>query len=116
MPNAIVEEVERTEFGRSKYLTELRSQNFVACPRGNGIDTHRLWETLYMGGFPIVQKHPALSSLVANLPVVVVNSWEEILDRNFLEAEWDRLSVLRSNFDVLRASFWKREIMEVAAR
>lgn len=27
---------------------------FVACPRGNGIDTHRLWETIYRGSIPIL--------------------------------------------------------------
>jgi hypothetical protein len=29
---------------------------FVAAPRGNGVDTHRFWETLYRGGIPIVEK------------------------------------------------------------
>lgn len=28
---------------------------FIASPRGNGIDTHRFWETLYRGSIPIVK-------------------------------------------------------------
>lgn len=29
--------------------------HFIASPRGNGIDTHRFWETLYRGSIPIVK-------------------------------------------------------------
>lgn len=28
---------------------------FIASPRGNGVDTHRFWETLYRGSIPIVK-------------------------------------------------------------
>jgi hypothetical protein len=28
---------------------------FIASPRGNGIDTHRFWETLYRGSIPVVK-------------------------------------------------------------
>lgn len=30
-------------------LARMAAHRFVMCPRGNGIDTHRLWETLYLG-------------------------------------------------------------------
>lgn len=42
---------------RTSMLTSsLRSSMFAfsACPRGNGLDTHRFWETLYRGGIPVV--------------------------------------------------------------
>jgi hypothetical protein len=29
--------------------------SYIAAPRGNGIDTHRLWETLYRGAIPLVR-------------------------------------------------------------
>lgn len=37
-----------------EYLYELSRHYFVLCPRGNGIDTHRFWETLYLGGIPMI--------------------------------------------------------------
>jgi len=37
-----------------EYLTELASHRFCLCLRGNGVDTHRFWESLYMGVIPIV--------------------------------------------------------------
>lgn len=41
--------IENNLNGRKKFLHELREHKFSLCPRGNGIDTHRLWESLYMG-------------------------------------------------------------------
>ena len=38
-----------------EYENDLRISNFVLCPQGNGIDTHRIWETLYCGSIPIYQ-------------------------------------------------------------
>ena len=49
-----------SEGGRLAYLRDLRNHAFVLCPRGNGVDTHRMWETLYMGSIPIVRRHTAM--------------------------------------------------------
>lgn len=37
-----------------QYLKELSSHMFSLCIRGNGIDTHRFWESLYLGTIPVV--------------------------------------------------------------
>lgn len=36
------------------YLYELSKHRFCLCIRGNGIDTHRFWEALYLGVVPII--------------------------------------------------------------
>ena len=41
--------------GFSTYLTHLNDSKFVLCPRGNGLDTHRFYETILMGAIPIVE-------------------------------------------------------------
>jgi hypothetical protein len=57
---------------------------FVACPRGNGTDTHRFWETLYRGSIPVV-KRDRWSESISNLgiPIIQLSTWD--LDE-FLEA------------------------------
>ncbi len=40
------------------YIEELSSFYFALCPFGNGLDTHRFWETLYTGGIPIIINDP----------------------------------------------------------
>lgn len=37
-----------------EYLQELASNRFCLCIRGNGIDTHRFWECLYLGVIPVI--------------------------------------------------------------
>jgi hypothetical protein len=38
----------------NEYLLELASHRFCLCIRGNGIDTHRFWESLYLGVIPVI--------------------------------------------------------------
>ena len=35
-------------------LLRLHDYEFCICPEGNGVDTHRLWECLYLKVVPIV--------------------------------------------------------------
>lgn len=37
-----------------EYLVDLASHRFCLCLRGNGIDTHRFWESLYLGVIPVI--------------------------------------------------------------
>ncbi len=38
----------------AEYLAELSKHRFCLCLRGNGIDTHRFWESLYLGVIPVI--------------------------------------------------------------
>jgi len=50
---------------------------YVAAARGNGVDTHRLWECLYRGIVPILQEDKWLMSLPYILPYIkIVGTWE----------------------------------------
>lgn len=49
---------------------------YIACVRGNGVDTHRLWETLYRGRKPILQKDEWVDSLHFLAPYIrTVSEW-----------------------------------------
>ena len=61
----------------SKYAQLSSSFRFVAVPRGNGMDTHRFWETLYRGGIPIVKKSLWSKQIGAlGFPIVEIESWD----------------------------------------
>jgi hypothetical protein len=60
------------------YARVSRKYRFIAAVRGNGIDTHRLWEALYRGLTPIVERNNWWSSLEALFPqVLLIDSWEK---------------------------------------
>jgi hypothetical protein len=60
-----------------KEYDELTRQfHMIAAVRGNGIDTHRLWESLYRGLTPIVAMDDWWKSLQKFFPqVVTINDW-----------------------------------------
>lgn len=37
-----------------EYLQDMASSKYVMCPPGNGLDSYRIWEALYVGSIPIV--------------------------------------------------------------
>lgn len=52
---------------------------FVLCPRGNGYDTHRVWESLYLGSVPIVKRCMAMNHF-ADMGILFVDDWAEVTD------------------------------------
>jgi hypothetical protein len=58
-----------------------RHFRFTLCPRGNGVDTHRVWESIYRGSWPIVEKDSWSLSLKDRFPLVIVDS---LLDKEAL--------------------------------
>jgi len=99
-----------SERGRIDYLMNLRRHSLVPCPEGNGIDTHRIWETLYMGGTPVIKRSKYLQPLLVDLPVIFVNQWSEITDRKIMEQKWYALSESHLALNNLKLSFWTRKI------
>lgn len=82
---------------------------FVACPRGNGLDTHRFWESLYLGAIPVVLRSEALP-VHYEWPSLIIESWEEIIDlkREQLEIEYikrinPRNELIRKSLSLLRS-------------
>ncbi len=102
---------EFTDAGRIGFLSQCRASTFTVCPEGNGVDTHRLWETLYMGGVPVVTPNRLMDSLYRILPVVVLKDWKELEDPALLEAKWNEVSTMKWDDEVLRQSFWNNIIL-----
>jgi hypothetical protein len=62
----------------SEYYMDLCRSKFVLCPEGTGMDTHRVYESLYCGATPVVLRN-SLSHLYEKLPVCIVDSWTDPL-------------------------------------
>lgn len=87
------------------YVRRLSQHRFVLCPRGGGIDTHRMWEALYLGTIPVVEKHPALDSF-RDLPILFVDNFSD-LDSNYLEKTHAAFLRKSWNFEKLFLPYWK---------
>ena len=76
--------------GLDPYIRQLFEARFTASPRGRGMQNHRDFEALYAGSIPLVDYHPQLSELYAELPVVGVRNWS-LVNESFLEDAWTRM-------------------------
>lgn len=95
--------------GFDNYLDNIYNHPFVVCPEGNGIDTHRLWECLYMGTIPVVTRNINLE-FYTDLPILFLNDWEE-LNEKFLHDAYFEIKNKKWNMEKLTFEYWKREIL-----
>ena len=99
---------------QKEHQRALKEYSFVASPPGNGLDTHRTWEALYLGCIPIV-KRSFMTETFENLglPIWVIDSYEELasLEESELEQKYKTLS---KNLDhrALWTTHWIKIIME----
>lgn len=85
--------------------------NWIACIRGNGIDTHRLWETLYRGRFPIIADDEWARSLdYLNLPIKRIRSWNISNLINVMGESCEKFNP--SSLPELWMPYWKNRILE----
>jgi len=97
---------------REDYFVELKRHRYAICPRGNGIDTHRLWECLYLDVIPIMLKSDSVN--IGNLPVMFVDSWDDLdattLNRNVAS---DAIRFKNQNLSKITMSHWSNKINNI---
>ncbi len=93
-----------------------RQYPFWLSPRGGGLDCHRTWEALYLDIIPIVW-NSSLNILFENLPVVIINGYEE-LNEKFLYDKLNEISKKKLSkekvyqYEKLRNAYWRRLILD----
>lgn len=90
------------------YLDNIYNHKFIICPEGNGIDTHRKWETLYLNSIPI-EKRSINNSFYDDLPICFIDDWNEITE-DFLNSEYLRITNTKWDLRKLDMSYWINEI------
>ena len=100
------------EYGRYKfdeYLDNIYNHKFVFSPGGNGMDSHRKWECLYIGTIPI-DKMSVDNQFYQDLPICFVDDWKDITE-DFLVQEYVRIKSNVWNMDKLNFEYWKDKIL-----
>jgi len=92
-----------------RYMDQLYNHKFVFSPEGNGMDTIRTWECLYMGTIPI-EKRNLNNRFYTDLPICFVDEWDEVTEE-FLYKEYNRIKVEKWNMKKLQFKYWKDKIL-----
>lgn len=90
--------------GFETYLDDLYSHKFIVSPQGNGVDTHRKWEALYLGTIPVEKRCPN-NTFYEDLPICFVDDWAELTE-DFLTSEYERIRQATWNLEKLKMSYW----------
>ena len=65
---------------------------FAICPEGNGVDTHRIWESLILKVMPVVVLNSFTKNLKNNsMPCLYLNDWKDL--HNFSNNELKKFIV-----------------------
>lgn len=84
---------------------------FVVCTHGLGLDCHRTWEVFMVGGI-VITKHSAMDYLYDDLPVIYVDEWKEVLDKDNL-SKWEKkvghLTTEENIYPKLKRRYWIEE-------
>lgn len=109
------EKIASVDFGTRrlapKSLAKLNSSyKKVAAVRGNGVDTHRLWEILYLGSIPVVKIDAwSLSLRGLGLPLEYVEDWSQAEIAKVAEGDYLQ-PVKPSQLVSLWWPYWKSRI------
>lgn len=90
-----------THLPYAKYIDEMQNHKFVLCPSGNGIESARNWETLYMRRVPVFKDHPYLREMFKDFPAIFVNDFSEVTEELLLQNEDQYQQALTMSMDRL---------------
>jgi hypothetical protein len=90
------------------YLSTMSKHRYTLSPFGAGLDCYRTWEALLVGSMPVV-KTSTLDPLYKDLPVIIVDEWEDIT-LPFLNKKYDEMQTKIFNREKLFMDYWVRLI------
>jgi len=100
-----------TENGRMTfpdYCEDMAKFKFVASPFGNGGDSHRTWDAVYMKCIPIVQKNLYKSF---DLPILEINDFSEVTNK-LLEDYLEYYNTHEFKYEQSTLSYWINRMRE----
>ena len=83
----------------AEYLDQLSRHRFCLCPEGNGIDTHRIWESIYVKTVPIVKRSINIE-FYTHLPILIVDEWTDLREIILREGKYNEYENFEFNLSM----------------
>jgi len=101
----------KQDVSHQEFMDDLASHSLIVCPPSNGIDSYRIWQALYSGSVPVVQRS-RLTENLRHLPIAIAdNLFAAVRDFDWLV---EQAEVQYPKFDQqlgwLDLDFWRAEI------
>lgn len=102
--------IENDILSEDLFFKKMLESVFVASPRGRGEDCFRTWQALYLGTYPIIKSSP-LNALFKDLPVVIIDNWDEVTE-SFLLKKQTEFDAQYFNLEKCYYTYWENLILQ----
>jgi hypothetical protein len=100
-----------------KYIQQVAKYKFNICPFGNGLDTHRIWESLMVGSIPVVLDHVFYDNFIEyGIPLLKLNSWDDLktLNSTKIDKLYKDFNISQKDKIYLNFDFWFNKIKDIS--
>jgi hypothetical protein len=98
-----------------EFIDDVANSKFTLCMPGNGWDSYRIWESLYLGSIPVVYKNRTSTELFRDLPVLQIDDYRE-LNEEFLNLRYHGYAlshpIRNFNYDKLTVDYWRKKLSQ----
>lgn len=94
-----------------EYMREMSRFKFTLSPRGYGPDSYRNWEAMLVGSIPVI-KSTHMDSLYEDLPVLIINDWNDVTEK-FLLNKYEEMTAKKYSIEKLFMEYWWNKIKAV---
>lgn len=105
--NSSIFHLQKERLSKEDYLALVGKFKYSLCLPGNGLDTHRVYESILMETIPIVLSTP-IASMHQQIGAIVVDSVQQINDffkfQNYINAKIEK--------KYLYSDFWKKSLQD----
>lgn len=103
---------DQTNMGHTNFINKIRNHKFIFAPRGNGIDTHRIWEAIYLKTIPIVKKCIGMENFY-HLPILFVDTWDDITEE-YLNLKYEEINNKKHDLSMVNINYWYKLLIEIS--
>jgi len=139
IPHITYEDPIENKNGYKNYWNQILDHESVLCPIGNGIDTHRIWETLYCKRIPITinancfksikistgcggeslqvppqeDEYAIYTKIYSHLPIVILDNYQQLYDQDYLKSQIEYQKNKNYNIELIDFNYWKSCILNL---
>lgn len=99
-----------------EHIDELSTYKMILSPPGSGLDCFRTWESMYFGVIPICLRTKGMESLFENLPVILVDSFNEITKEYLYDKYISVINDIENdkiNWKKLTNNWWQEKMTKI---
>jgi hypothetical protein len=88
------------------FIRHFATYKFCICPVGNGLDTHRVWDCMYLRIIPIMLRNKYSEYWEHKIPCILLNDWTDLINiindmdkmLEFMENQWTEDNIYKMKY------------------